>query len=78
MNRLRTNITEEHIYYSNLALVGYGHTTNSESAVVSQITNVAMLYNGISLQMIASDLTPGYPYMPFLKDNGYIIFDVEL
>lgn len=78
MNRLRTNITEDNIYYSNLALVGYGHTTNSESAVVSQITNVAMLHNGISLQMIANDLTPGYPYMPFLKDNGYIIFDAEL
>lgn len=78
MNRLRTNIAEDCIDYSNLALVGYGHTTNSESAVVTQITNVAVIHNGISLQMIASDLTPGYPYMPFLKDEGYIIFDAEI
>ena len=78
MNRLRANIAEDRIDYHNLSLVGYGHTTNSESAVVSQITNVAVLNNGISLQMVASDLTQGYPYMPFLKDGGYIIFDAEI
>ena len=78
MNPLRSNIAEDHIYFDNLALVGYGHTTNSESAIVTQVTNVAMLYNGISLQMVSSDLTQGYTYMPYLKDGGHVIFDAEI
>ena len=78
MNQLRSNISEDCIYFNNLSLVGYGHTTNSDSAIVTQITNAVVLYNGISLQMISSDLTQGYPYMPFLKSNGYIIFDAEI
>ena len=78
MNPLRSNITNDGIHFDNLALVGYGHTTNSESAIVTQVTNIAMLYNGISLQMVSSDLTQGYTYMPYLKDGGYIIFDAEI
>lgn len=78
MNPLRSNIAEDCIYFDNLALVGYGHTTNSESAIVTQVTNVAMLYNGVSLQMVSNDLTQGYTYMPYLKDGGYIIFDDEI
>ena len=78
MNPLRSNIAEDRIYFDNLALVGYGHTTNSESAIVTQVTNVAMLYNGVSLQLVSSDLTQGHTYMPYLKDGGSIIFDAEI
>ena len=78
MNPLRSNIAEDCIYFDNLALVGYGHTTNSESAIVTQVTNVAMLYNGVSLQMVSNDLTQGHTYMPYLKDGGSIIFDAEI
>ena len=78
MHPLRSNITEDCIHFDNLALVGYGHTTNSESAIVTQVTNVATLYNGVSLQMVSSGLTQGHTYMPYLKDGGSIIFDAEI
>ena len=66
------------ISFRNLALVGYGHTTSGSSAAVSEITNIAAIPNGVSLQMVGSGLTAGQIYMPIILTGGYIDFDAEI
>ena len=66
------------ISFRNLALVGYDHTTSGTSAAVSEITNIAAIPNGVSLQMVGSGLTAGQIYMPIILTGGYINFDAEI
>ena len=66
------------ISFRNLALVGYDHTTSGTSAAVSEITNIAAILNGVSLQMVGSGLTAGQIYMPIILTGGYINFDAEI
>ena len=71
-------LTNPDISFTNLALVGYGHTTSGASVAVSEITNIAAMPNGVSLQMISSDLTAGQIYMPIVLTDGYIGFNAEI
>ena len=75
MSQLKVN---PDISFTNLALVGYGHTTSGSSAAVSEITNIAAIPNGVSLQMVGSGLTAGQIYMPIILTGGYIDFNAEI
>lgn len=66
------------VAFSNIVLMGHGHTSTDTSATVNKIINAAMTPNGISLQMTSSGLTSEQMYMTTILDGGYLAFDAEL